>query len=371
MSDKKVFILAVFAGAAIVGAIFVSKISNRTKPAIAGQGNLIQGLDPSGIAQIIVGPSKSAKEKIILNRKDKNFTVENLNNYPASNRAINDLIATCLDIRIVDFYTEQEKNFADLGVTDDNAMEAVKFLDSGGKIITGVIVGKTREKGQMAYARPANSNKVYVINNIPSVKDMPIEYVDEELVSVDKANIENIVVSTAQNFYTLLGEANGTEIKIKELPAGKKENKNECRMVFDALGNLRFDDVKSAEEMNSLDFNRRYSCQLKDQTLYTIDIARQGEKYYAKCSADFLDKQQVVKEQGVESQEELKKKEAKLIARDNAKKFTDTCSGWIYRLPQYEGKNMTKLLAELVEDIKPADANETKDVKNPLMKSGG
>ncbi|MGA2916217.1 MAG: DUF4340 domain-containing protein [Sedimentisphaerales bacterium] len=363
MSNKKLIVLGVLAAAAIAGAVLVSQMSHRSKQSPAGQGsNLIQGLDPAGIAQITIGPLGAGKgEQIVLKRKDKNFVVVNKSYYPASNRAINDLIASCLDIRIVELYTQDEKNFKDLGVTEETGANVVKFFDSNGKIITGVITGLTREKDGMAYGRLVNDNKVYVIYNTPAVIETPIEYVEQGLVSVDKANIESVIVSTPKTAYTLIGEANGTEVKLKELPAGKKEKKQECAMVFDAIANLRFDDVNAATETAYLDFNQRWTCQLKDSTLYTIEIAQDGSKTFAKCSVDFLDKTQVTKEQGVESQEELKKKEAKLLAKDKAIKFKNTCEGWVYHLPEYEAKSLIKPMAELIEDEKPADANEPKD----------
>lgn len=353
MSDKKLTVLGVLAILSIVAAVLVSQISHRAKPTATEQGsNLIQGLNPANIAQITIGPLVGAGkgEQIVLKRRDRGFVVVNKSYYPASNRAINDLIASCLDIRIVELYTQDEKNFKDLGVTEENAASVVKFLDSNGKVITGVIIGRTREKDQMAYGRLVNDNKVYVIYNTPAVQQSPMEFIEQELVSADKANIESVTVSTPKDSYILIGEANGTEIILKDLPAGKKEKKNECTAVFNAIANLRFDDVNSAEEMAYLDFNRRYTCQLKDSTLYTIEIAEEGEKYFVKCGVDFLDKTQVTKEQGVESEEELKKKEAKLLAKDKAKKLSETVSGWVYHLPQYEAKNMVKPMGELIGD---------------------
>ena len=361
MSNKRFLFFGVLAIAAVAAAVFVSQISHRTKPVSTGQGsNLIQGLDPAGIAEITTG---QGKEQIVLKRKDKDFVVVNKSSYPASNRALNDLLASCLDIRIVELYMQDKANFKDLGVTEENAVNVVKFLDSNGKIITGVIIGLTREKDNMAYGRLVNDNKVYVIYNPPVVNQSPIEYIEQGLVSVNKADIESVTVSTPKTAYTLISEANGTEVTLKDLPAGKKEKRNDCAAVFGALVNLRFDDVNIAAEMTGLDFNRKYACLLKDSTLYTIEIAEEGAKTFAKCSVDFTDKTPVQKEEGVESQGELKKKEAKLLAKEKAIKFQDTCEGWVYHIPPSEARNMTRPMAELVEDVNAAP-NAVKEVKN-------
>ncbi|MCX5632355.1 MAG: DUF4340 domain-containing protein [Phycisphaerae bacterium] len=358
MSNKKITFLGVLAIVSVVTAIFVSQISHRMKPAPAGQGNLIQGLDPAAIWEIVTG---KGSETVNLKRRGKGFVVANKSFYPASNKAINDLLAACLDIRIVEVYTEEKANYKDLGVSEEDAKDIVKFLDSNGKIITGVIIGNPRQERDMAYGRLVNDNKVYVIYNPPWVKQSPLEYIEQELISADKANIDSVTVTSPNETYTLTGEANGTEAILKELPAGKQQKKNECEAVLDVLTSLRIDDVNAAGENPDLKFERKFQCLLKDSTLYTIEIAqsssakasadKKDSKTFAKCSVEFTDKTAVKKEQGVESQEELKKKEAKLLAREKSMKFQETCEGWIYEIPDYKAKNMTRPMAELVEDV--------------------
>jgi hypothetical protein len=177
---------------------------------------------------------------------------------------------------------------------------------------------------------------------------------------MSKADIASITVTSPDGSYTLVPEANSTNAVLKEIPAGKKEKKNECNQVFSAIMNLGFDDVNAVSGMPDLKFDREYTCLLKDSTLYLIEIAQKDSKTFIKCNVDFTDKTQVKKEEGVESQEELQKKEAKLLAREKAKKLQETFNGWVYQIPSNKADYMTKPLAELVEDIappKPADAN--------------
>jgi hypothetical protein len=367
MSNKKLSLLGLAAAGSVVLAVFVWQFANRVQPASAEQGNLIQGLDTAAIAQIAVrhGTTVSQQvgkgpEMVSLKRKENGFVVANKSNYPASNRQINDLIAACLDIRCVELYTEDKANFKDLGVSEEDAKDVVKFLDSNGKIITGVIIGDLRQDERMAYGRLVGDSKVYVIYNVPWVKSSPLDYIEQELISVGKSDINSVTVTIGADSYTLATEANGTEPVLSQLPIGKQQKKNDCLSVFGALTNLRFDDVNAAADCADLIFDKKYSCMLKDSTLYTIEIAGKESKTFIKCSVEFTDKTQVKKEQAVESQEELEKKDAKLLAKGKAKKLQETCEGWIYQIPEYKAKNMTKPLAELVEDIatvKPADAN--------------
>jgi hypothetical protein len=348
MSDNKLTVLGIMAAFSIVLAVFVSQFAHRSKQTSAGPGNLIQGLDPANIAEIVAG---KGNKQVSLKRRGNGFIVANKSFYPASNKAINDLIASCLDIRTVELYTEDKANYKDLGVTEEDAKDIVKFLDSDGKIITGVIIGNSREKDGMTYGRLINDDKVYIIYNPPWIKQSPLDYVEQELISVNKADINSVTVTSLKEAYTLVSEANGTEVVLQQPPEGKKQRKNECNAAFSVLTNLRFDDVNTVSEKPDLNFDRKYSCLLKDSSLYIFEIARKDSVTFVKCRADFTDKTPIKKEQDVESEEELKKKEAKLLARDKAKKFQEACEGWIYQIPEYKAKNMTKPRAELMEDV--------------------
>ena len=72
---------------------------------------------------------------------------------------------------------------------------------------------------------------------------------------------------------------------------------------------------------------------MKDSTVYTFNIAAKDGKTFAKCTADFMDKSEVLKKNTVESEEELKAKEAKLLARDKAEAFAKKTRGGCMRFP--------------------------------------
>ena len=352
MSDKKLSFLGIIAVISVAAAIFVSQSADRDKTTSSGAGYLIQGLDPAAIAKIVIG---KGDEAFTLERAGSGFAVEDKDDYPADNKMINNLLTSCFDIRTVELYTQDEANYKDLGVTEEDAQGVVKFLDAGGEIITGVIIGKDSSSAGLYYGRKIGDEKVYVMDNVPWPGASPLEYIDKSLITINKTEIASITVTSPEGSYNLAAEANSTDAAIKELPAGKKEKKNECNQVFSAIMNLRFDDVGAASNVTDLKFDREYACLMKDSTLYLIEIAQKDSKFYIKCNVDFTDKTQVVKEQGVESQEELQKKEAKLLAREKARNLQETFNGWVYEIPAHRGEYMTKPLAELVEDIAPAE----------------
>ena len=69
----------------------------------------------------------------------------------------------------------------------------------------------------------------------------------------------------------------------------------------------------------------------------------------------------VIKKSGVESDAELKAKEAKLLARDKAADFAKRTQGWVYEIPQQAAKSLTIKFADLIED----------ETANPLLDAKG
>jgi hypothetical protein len=116
-----------------------------------------------------------------------------------------------------------------------------------------------------------------------------------------------------------------------------------------------------------LKFEKQYVCRLKDSTVYTLDVAQKDDKTYAACKAEYTDTTQVTKGSDVESEEELKAKEAKLLARDKAQKFTADHQAWVYEIADWKAKNLTKELSDLIEDEEKPEEDADAVDPNALM----
>jgi hypothetical protein len=368
MNNKKLTILAIAAVVMVLWAVMQSGISNKSGIEPAGPVYLIQGFDPTGVDSIVIGAGKTA---FTLKRQKSGFVVVNKDNYPAKTSEINSLISKCLEIQTSQFVTDNPANHEDLEITEEKARSVVKFMkaDPNSPLLTGVIIGKTKELGQGNYVRmlssdPASSNKVYVASNVPWFGSGAMNYIDQELISAKNEEIESVTVSSQNGQYTLRKKEGSQDIMLDNVPAGKKLKSSDARSVFTALTSLRFDDVN--ETPSDMVFDRQYMCRLKDSTVYALRIAKKGDKTYVSCVAEFTDKTPVEKppvEQGgqVESEEELKKKEAKLLARDNAAKFTTRHHGWIYEIADWKAKNLTKDVNDLLEDEKKPEESAAAD----------
>ncbi len=109
-------------------------------------------------------------------------------------------------------------------------------------------------------------------------------------------------------------------------------------------------------------FDGGFVCRLKDSTVYTLKIAQKDDKTYVTCEAEFTDKTPVLISIKAQPQEELKKKEAKLLAKENTLIFTRKHQGWVYEISEWKAKNLTKELSDLIEDEeKPKEEDKVED----------
>ena len=353
MSNRKLTILGIVAVLMVIWAVAQSHVSNKPSTETQGPSYLIQGLDPADIDSIVLG---RGEDTVTLKRQQGGFVVVNKDNYPAKSSEINNLITKVLEIQTSQFVTDNPANHKDLGVTEENANATIKFFKPDSSLLTGVIGGKTKELGQGTYVRLASSNAVYVAPTMPYIADTAMNYIEQELISVKREDIVSVTVSSANEQYTLKTTEDGKDVILENIPAGKKFKSSDGDSVFTALTSLRCDDVM--KNPGDLTFDKEYVCKLKDSTVYALKIAQKDNKTYITCEADYTDKTPVTKDSNVESDEELKKKEAKLLAQESAIKFTAKHKGWVYEIAEWKAKNLIKQFSELIEDEeKPENAD--------------
>ena len=357
MSNRNLSMLGLAAAAvAALGAI-VAGITDKPYTAKKDQITyLVQGLEPDHVARITIG---KPGQELTLKRRGANFVIANLDNYPALTSEINKLITNCLDIQTSELYTDNPENHKDLGVTEDKATILVKFYKADSSLLTGIIIGKQKVQGQgIAYVRRVGDNKVYIsATQIPAIKQRAGDYVSPELIMVKREDINSITVSCPNETYILRPGPDDKTVIFENMAEDKKLNNDFANKVFTALASLRFEDVNAESSKQGLQFDKRYLCRLKDSTIYTIWLAKDGDTWLVKCDTRFGDKTPITKTQGeVESDEQLKIKEAKLVARDAAEEFSETHKGWVYQIPAYYAEDLTKSSAELFAAPEPTQS---------------
>ena len=365
MNNRKLAILGIVAIVMVVLAGVQMRLST-TKPLVTSSGPsyLLQGLDTNKIASIVLG---TADDQIILTRSGNRFVVANKDDYPAKTTEINGVIAACLDIKTAEFVTDNPANHADLGVTEADAAHIVKLFGTDGNPITGLLISPPGKDRPGSYVRLISSNDVYItLDRSWPAGFSDMDFIDTALLNIDRDKIKSVTITSPDKTYTLKKEGTDSVITLENMPDGKKLKDTEYEQVFFALTNLSFDDVKKdSSDASDLRFDSTYICRLDDSTVYTFSIAQKDDNTHVKCEAVFTDQTLVTKEREVESEEELKKKEAILLARDGAKTFSEKHAGWIYQIPQDKAGSVTKKLDDLLEDIEAEkNSEESEDDQN-------
>ena len=365
MTNKKLVVLGIIATILVVIAVFQARLTKTKSFTTAAESILIQGLDTAKIASITVATGDG---QLTLARLAEGFAVADKDNYPAKTQQINELLARCLDIKTVDHITANSQNHNDLGVTEENARFIVKFLDSKTEPITGIIVSNANEQGK-TYVRRISSDDVYLAADSIWLQADPMNYIEKQLTKIDTENISSVTLTTPEGTYTLKKQKDTGQIVLENVPEGKKLKGDDYKQVFNALAGLNIDDVQKKSKASDLNFDTKYVCALEDLTVYTLSLAKKDDdNHYLTATAKYTGDTKITKDRTVESEEDLKAKEAKLLAIKAVKDFSEKHTGWAYKIPQYKADNLTKKLADLLEDIEepePEEATPEKPEEEP------
>lgn len=361
MSNKNLTILGIVAALMIVLAVAQSRIANETGQSTAGTAKLIQGLNPDDIEKITIG---TGDEAVSLVRRGENFVAASKDYYPAENKAINQLITDCLDAEVGQVITSDAKNHEDLQVTESKAKTVVKFFGKEDKLMTGLIAGPNDPETGGSHVRQANSDKVYFCRSLPWMRTDAMDYMNRELLDLDNKDITEVVVRSDEKIYRILS-SEGDKAALQDIPEGKKQKDAVVKQVFEALSSCNMADV--SKDTNEFEFDKTYICKTKNNTVYTIKMAAKGGKYYAKLSCEFTGQQQVTKAQHKETEEELKEKEAILLAKDNAEQFNNRHTNWVYEIVDHKANNLTKKFDDLIEQVEQAKTEQDVPAATPVV----
>lgn len=376
MSNRNLIMLSMVAAITVAWAVIQSQIvhsrASRPQPKTFEESFLIQGLELSSIASIQIGTDDTPLK---LDRRGTQFVIATKNDYPADTGKINTLLVNLADLRVSELVTDNSENHESLHVTEENAEKLIRFSDRNDALITGIAIGSRHvvEGGTGAsqtYVRLLSNPNVYLAERVPNISNSALDYLNKELVTTTVDQIEKVAVSQPDSAYILTATSHDeqTTYNLDSLPEGKQLQESQARSLFSAFTNVSFQDVRQDDEFaQTLNPKGRVICYLKNQVAYTFDILEGEEKSYVRVKAEYLDTTPIVKENRVESDEELEAKEAKLLARDHADSFTKTHSGWLYEIAQWKTNGLVKARDDLLEDIEPvAEATPATDMEPSL-----
>ena len=362
MSNQKLAILAAIAVAMVFGAVTQSHLSKRAPSTLPAY--MLQGLDPADVYSVEIG---TGDDTVRLTRQEAQFLVTNKQNYPAATQQVNELLTQCLDLKPSELISSSADNHADLEVTEETAQHVIRFLDPEDKLITGLIIGKTREGGQGQYVRQVDKAEVYLATDVPYLKTSATDYLDQALLSVEEKDIQSISLTGPKGTCELVKQDGDKKYKYVNMPDGKQLVSNVATSLFGALSSLRFDDVV-AQIPADVTLDSSLTCKLGTQEVYAFKLGRQGEDTYVTCQGDYLGEKSIqLNTTQKDSKEELEKKEAVLLAQEKVQKFNLKTKGWAYKIPKWKADTMLKTPEDLLEDVVVEDVTLSPDPNTPVI----
>ncbi len=366
MKDRGLIILALAAVVLLVVTVVLYSVGNQQQGKFVAGAALIQGLAPETVHKVVVN---SASGTVTLPRKEADFVVSEKSGYPASVKKINDLIIKCLEIRCAEEITDSEQHHAELGVAEgEGDAVSVSFLDAEGQPIVGFVRGKSAERSSGRYVRLLDKDTVYRTENYLYLSTRPIDYIDRTLVSVEQKDVKRVCVEVGEDAYTISRDEK-EQITLENVPEGKRAKTSPCEEVFGALSGLNMTDVSQADKLE-LAWDATYTSHLKSGLSYTVQLAEKDGTNYVRLAAKGPEKDRIQISK-TESDEELKKKEAIILAMKTTREFTARHTGWVYEVSTYQAEPMRKPIAELIEDIPKEAAPQQISARHILISYKG
>ncbi len=365
MSEKKLAVLAIIAAITLSISILQSKMSQTktgsTKQAGAG-GLLIQGLDTSSIESIQI---KAGDEDFKITKQNGNFIIPSKANYPADLSAINDLITSCLDIKLKNLVTSNPENFSDLGLTDENANSLVRFFDKDDKEMTGVIVGNNSMETRSKFVRQTVKNEAYASNKAPYIRPQMLQYINKIILELEEDDIAKVMIQNPDDTYSIRKNEGEYTYQLDATPEGRTANKYAIQAAYRAGQKIQLTDIATGSvDISGLDFTKyNVITEMDSGMIYTFKYAEKDGKYYMVCDAMFKEELPVFDTSQQHSEDELKAIEAKYLAKDTAAAFSAKHKSWIYEVGKSTFDQISKKSEDLLDKL-PEPKEETAETNS-------
>jgi len=296
----------------------------------------LPNLNPDEVAGIVVG---KGGDTVTLHRQGDRFLVVEKNDYPASNSAVNRLLRSLLEIGLERKVGSGEEIERELGIEPptDETIE-VTLAGDGGDEMVRFRVGKSSEDGPGNFVERLDddSDTVYLTSAGVFPATGVDSYLDKQIIDHDRSEVTRVRGTD----FTLTRSAEGGDLVLDEMPAGKSLDPSAVSRLESILSGLRFDDVfvADAPEVAGLVFDNSLEVALEDGSGYVLESATRDGKHYLRIRGR-SDVQQVAISVD-ESEEDLKQKAEMLTRADEIDAFNSFHGSWIYQISDFTAEKL-------------------------------
>lgn len=384
MKQKQFLILAAIAFVALLGALM---LSNQRAPESldAAQRKLAPTLE-SGLNMVSQMKITGAGNALIvtLNKTDESWVVVEKSSYPANVNKVREVLLALANAKVLEEKTSQKELYSKLGVEDlsDATATGVRVDLSGGKTPLSVIIGQPGGQGSNStFVRLSDQPQSLLVSGLISAPKVASEWLKKELIDVQAADVQSVVVSRADGSVTVSkSKREEQNFVVENLPA-KREASSEfaANGLAGFVGTLNFDDVSArtadfavpagAFTLDSKTFDGRiYTAQLweadgKQMMVLSarFDAAQAQAHKAAAAPAPAADSDQTAK---TAHQAELAKAATDFTgalakAQTTVDAVTAEVKNWVYTIPSFKFAQANKSMSDMLKPLEaPTDKTQ-------------
>ena len=313
---------------------------------------------------------KSAEESTVLSAKGDQWVLENRGGYPAFFSRIKPLVIAISKLEIREAKTANPDLYSRLQVEDVSAEKAksnlVTLLDAEGKTLASLLIGKERVNRtdgstNSLYVRKAGEEQSYLAKGAIMLSANPADWLENSLIDLSSDRLKSITIDHGgDKTVQAIREEKGSEnYQLQNIPEGfKVKSQATMNSLASAVEELHFDDVNNAADFKWPAETLVTEYETFDGLVASIKSAKIEDQTWAEFSFKFIGKEEPVKPtEDDQNQMPSVKQQAEML---NAK-----TEGWVYALPKFKAKMLTRSLDKLINESSDEAAPAAQTPKPP------
>lgn len=274
-------------------------------------------------------------------RPERGWVVQSAGNYPASFEQVRQTVIGMATLLALEPKTARPDwlHYLDLDAPPHGAGIEVSLMNDKGEALAAVITGKSEDIGDQSeatglFVREPGSNQSWLARSVFEPKNNPGDWLGKQVLSVDRARIEQVDVEPANGpayevrrnkptdeDFSLINPPKGREIAYAGAPDG----------VGAAIVGFTFDDVQPAKEFDFSDQGHptRLITRTFDGLTISVQTIQKGPDYWAAIAAEG--------------------DPGKPLAQKEARNIASQTTGWAYKLPPFKGQLFMTSLESLLK----------------------
>jgi|GEM_PF-323904 len=315
---------------------------------------------------------KTRENEILLAEKDGQWVVLNHGGYPAKVNRLKPLVIAISKLKIREAKTANPELYPRLQVEDVSIEKAkskqVILQDAKGKTMASLLVGKERKNrsdgtADSLYVRKSGEKQSYLVKGNVTFPVDPVEWMDNSLIDLSSERLKSITIDHGGNKTVQVSRKNKDAVnyELQDIPEWYQiKSQTTINSLASVVEELRFNDVNNSASFKWPDGTLSSVYKTFDGLVMKVKSAIIDDQIWAEFSFEFEGKEKPAKV-------DKDSKSEKLSVKQQVENLNAKTKGWVFALPSYKGKMLTRPLADLIikEGEKKSTSAKTAPDKTP------